>query len=563
MAEGNSKREIALSRWASLSAERTSFIEHWRDLAHYTLPRAELYLEAAGLGSTNPTEGQKKHQHIYDNTPTRSLNVLTAGLMSGMTSPARPWFRLRTPDDSLNERPAVKEWLDKVEKQMRNVFNQSNTYRTFRYIYKQLGLFGTAATVCLPDFDDVLRHNPLSAGEYAVDINDKGQVDVLYRTFDMSVDQMVRRFGLERVSTSVKNAYEMRNLTAKHRVLHAIEPRRERDPLKLDNKNMPYASCYYEMGGEDGSYLRESGYKLFPALVPRWEVSAGTSRYGSECPGMIALGDTKQLQHQQLRKSQAIDYQTMPPLQVPISKQPGGVRITPGAVNFIDQTGTGAKSMFDVNLDLQHLLADIADVRYRIKQAYYEDLFLLIANTPYGQPPTAREVSERHEEKLIMLGPVLESLHDEFLHPQIEMAFAYMLEAGMVPPPPPELSGMPLVIKFVSLLAQAQQLVGLGAVDRLIGTVFNLAQLKPDILDKIDTDQIVDVYSDLLGTDPSLIVADENVALVRQQKAKAMAAQQAVAAAPQVASAAKDISLAKPEGINAAVDALRSLGGVP
>jgi hypothetical protein len=41
----------------------------------------------------------------------------------------------------------------------------------------------------------------------------------------------------------------------------------------------------------------------------------GNDIYGSS-PAMDCLGDVKQLQHEQLRKAQAIDYQVNPPLQI-------------------------------------------------------------------------------------------------------------------------------------------------------------------------------------------------------------------------------------------------------
>ena len=59
---------------------------------------------------------------------------------------------------------------------------------------------------------------------------------------------------------------------------------------------------------------------------------------------------------------------------------------------------------------------------------------MMIASQPVGHM-TATEVAERHEEKLLMLRPVLERLHGEILSPLIEITFARMVEAGIVPIP--------------------------------------------------------------------------------------------------------------------------------
>ena len=85
---------------------------------------------------------------------------------------------------------------------------------------------------------------------------------------------------------------------------------------------------------------------------------------------------------------------------------------------------------------------------------------------------------------------------------------------------------MDLQVEFVSTLAQAQRAVGVQSVDRLLGTVGAVAGLRPEVVDKIDADQIIDAYADMLGVDPSLIVADDKVAVIRQQRAQQQQQQQ-------------------------------------
>jgi hypothetical protein len=55
---------------------------------------------------------------------------------------------------------------------------------------------------------------------------------------------------------------------------------------------------------------------------------------------------------------------------------------------------------------------------------------------------TAREIDERHEEKLLALGPVLERTNDELLDPIVDRAFALMEAAGLIPPPPRSCDGV-------------------------------------------------------------------------------------------------------------------------
>jgi hypothetical protein len=306
---------------------------------------------------------------------------------------------------------------------------------------------------------------------------------------------------------------------------------------------MEWGSYYFELGGEPDQVLRESGFKQFPAVVPRWAV-AGGDLYGNS-PGMEALGDIKQLQHEQLRKAQGIDYQTNPPLQVPDSLKNRDVERLPGGITFVPQGG-GAKieTAFDVQLNLGELLEDIQDVRERIRQSFFSDIFLMLANST-NPAMTATEVAERHEEKMLMMGPVLERLNNELLFPLIETTFTHMAEMGALPPAPPELAGMDLNVEFISMLAQAQRAIGTNSVDRFVGSLGTVAQMKPDVLDKFDSDAWADAYSDMLGVDPKLVLANDQVAMIRQTRAQAQAAQQKVAAAQQVSAAAKNFGQAQ------------------
>ena len=127
-----------------------------------------------------------------------------------------------------------------------------------------------------------------------------------------------------------------------------------------------------------------------------------------------------------------------------------------------------------------------------------------------------------------MLGPVLERLHNELLDPLIDNTFNRMIESGLVPPAPEELQGMELNVEFVSMLAQAQRAIGTNSIDRYVNNMGMVAQMKPDVLDKFDSDAWADGYADMLGVDPKLVVGGERVARIRQERA---AQQQAMAKA--------------------------------
>lgn len=527
------QKQLILSRWGHLKAERASWFAHWQDITVYLLPRNGRYF------IQDRNKGWKRHNNIYDSTGTQSLRILAAGLMGGLTSPARPWFRLGVADQDLMRLAPVKMWLAHNTRIMLEIFQKSNTYRTLHSMYEELGAFGTAASVVNDDYDNVIHHSPLTVGEYAIATDWKGNVCTVYREFEKTVADMVKEFGPDKVSPHVKQMFDRGQLDQWIPIVHAIEPRADRDYTKKDALNMPWKSVYYETGGRHDEPLRESGYKSFPVLAPRWAV-AGGDIYGHS-PGMEALGDIKQLMQEQLRKSQGIDYMTNPPLQVPTSLKNRDVDRLPGGLTFRDSAGNGDKieSMFDVRIDLNHLLADIQDVRGRVRGSFYADMFLMLQNDSNDARKTATEVAELHEEKMLMLGPVLERLHNELLTPLIDLTFERMLSTGLVPPPPPELQGQQINVELISMLAQAQRAIATNGVDRFVNNLGAIAAFKPDVLDKFDSDYWADSYSDMLGVDPELVVASDKVALIRQQRAQAQAAAQKAAMAESAAKTAQ------------------------
>lgn len=544
-------------RIAEMELERSSWIPHWRELSQVLLPRSGRFL----LSDRN--NGAKRHNSIYDSTATRALRVLGAGLMSGATSPARPWFRLATADKALMKDDSVKMWLSEVTRELLAVFAVSNTYRSLHRIYEEMGAFGVGATIIMDDFQSVMHHHTLTVGEYSLAANWRGDVDTLSRTFETSVENVVREFGYDKCSGFVKNNYDRGNYGVWVPVCHIIEPRHERDVTKRDSKNMPFRSVYFEQGSSADHMLRESGMKQFRALTPRWDVT-GYDVYSAACPGIDSLGDIKQLQHQQLKKGTAIDYQVEPPIQLPTMYRDQPQKRLPGGEYYVDATGPGMgiRSAWEVNLNLQALREDIVDVRARINEGFYKDLFLMLSSQAALQGKlTATQVAEIHEEKLLMLGPTTERLHNELLQKMVDMGFERLVEIGKLPPIPEALNGVDLNIEFVSILAQAQRAVATNSVDRFVVNLGQVATFKPGVLDKFNEDEWADAYADMLGVDPSLIVPDDQVALIRKQKAQAAQAQQQAAMMNQAADTAGKLGSINTSEPNALTNIMTGLQG--
>ncbi len=535
-------REKLECRKAQMKNERSSFLPHWAEITAFISPRTARYL------TTVTSKGSKSYGSIINSTATIAQRTFKSGMMAGASSPARPWFKLSV-EEKFMKSSAVKAWLFEVESAMRQVFTKSNFYNSLPMVYGALGSYGTGAQLIEEDDEETIRCTPYPIGSYMISLNAKGKVDTWCREFPMTVRNLVRKFGIENVSTTVKNLYDTNKYEATVEVVHFIEPNADRDPNCFSNKDKAFRSVYYELGSnENNKMLRESGYDEFPLQVPRWDIEA-EDVYGYSC-GMQALGDVKQLQLEEKRKAELIDKAARPPMLADSTLRTTGTSMIPGGVTYIDnlasQQHAGFRPAYEVNHGgIQYVSNDIKEIEYRIKRAYYEDLMLMFANSDNPQV-TAREVDERHQEKLLILGPFLERMNGELYDPAIDRTFNIMMRMGKIPRPPKELEGQAIRVEYTSIMAQAQKLIGTNSVERVVGFVGNLLSLgMSDAADKLNVDNTIDAYANMHGTPPNMLRSEEELVAIREQRAKQAQAQQMAAMAQpaaQAATAAKTLS---------------------
>ena len=548
---------------SSLENERTSFESHWRDLSDFILPRRSRF----SISDVN--KGDRRNQKIIDSTATLAARTLRSGIMSGVTSPARPWFRLTTQDPDLAEWGPVKQWLHAVQQRVSASYLKSNLYNILPTVYGDLGVFGTAAMSVEEVFNgDVIHAKSFPIGSYWVAKDDFGRINTFVREFRMTVAQLLETFGSKKngefdwsnFSTYVRGQYDQGNLQTWIDVTHFVMPNSEYDPKNPIAKFKKFTSCYFESGTgydskEDDKYLRESGYDYFPILVPRWETTA-EDVYGTNCPGMEALGDIKQLQNGEKRIMEAVDKMIRPPMKGPTSMKGQAASIISGDITYIDNVnGQGFEPVYEVNFRIQEMEMKQSQVRSRIQRSFYEDLFLMLSNLDRRQI-TAREIEERHEEKLLALGPVLEQINQDLLDPLTDIAFNIHLRQRLLPPPPPELQGMELKVEYISVMAQAQKMLGVSSVERFTQFVGGLAQVDQGVLRKIKADQIVDVYGEMLSVPPSIVRTDEEVQQIIQAEQAQQMQQMQMQQQMQAVDMAKKLSETKINQQDAALDEL-------
>lgn len=542
-----------------METERSSFIAHWRELNDYILPTRGRFTV------TDSNRGNRRSSKIIDSTATIAARTLGSGMMSGITSPARPWFRLTTPDPELAEFGAVKEWLYTVTERLRWILLRSNFYNRAPSLYRDLGVFGTAGTMEVEDDHRIVRFIDLPVGTFCYDIDEKDDPAILTRLFRMTVRQLIAKFGWEQVSTTAQNLYRNGATESWIDVVHVIVPNEDFDADALYAKaNKRYFSCHYELSNPaTDQFLRESGFEEFPCMIPVWEIT-GQDVYGTDSPGITALGDVKQLQTMEKRSLHAVEKQVNPPLQGPTELQTRKVSGLPGEVTYLNtrEGQQGLRPIHEVRFAIDQVEAKEQQARGRIDRSFFADLFLMLSYMDRetggtSRDITAAEIYERHEEKLLALGPVLEQLNQRLLDPAIDRTFNVAMRRGFIPPAPPDIQGGDLKVEYLSIMHQAQKSQALGGLRSVVEFVMPLAERDPSVLDKIDTDRLIEHVGEAAGVPPDVIKSQDDVDKIRQARGAQQKAMQDAERAKTEAVAALQLSKTDTQGPNALTDLQR------
>lgn len=527
-------------RVVSMERGRDSFIPVWKDLTENFLVHRGRY----DLGDVN--QGKRRDNKIFNNSPVLALRILSAGLMSGITSPAREWFRLSSGSVELDRDHDVQIWLHTCTQIMYRVFSLTNLYNSLQTAYGELGNFGTCAVGVFEDDEDFLRFETQTAGQFALGEGKKELPESFSLRRKRTVASIVKDFGIENCPTTVKNLWKNGGENSRVEVLYLVEPNDDRDDESPFSFNFPYRAVTWVAGtsNEEGP-LKVSGFETFPFLTPRWELSPG-DLYGTNSPGLAALGDAKGLQVAERDILVATDRLADPSFVAPsgLRRVIGDSSPEPGRTYYVEDPNQKIESLLpNYNPSLQHMEQSVSRAEARIRDAFYVDLFRAMDAIGERSGVTAREVVERHEEKLLQLGPVLERVHNELLDPLISRTFEILQKQGVFPDPPEMLEGMELQVEYVSALAQAQRMVGLKNIERMVGFVGQIAQADPSVIPFLDGPKIIQEYVKISGTDPDLLRAEEEVQEIleaqRQQMQAENLAETGATSAKEIAQAAK------------------------
>lgn len=522
--------DAAMKRAASIRAGRESYDAHYDQLARFMLPRLGLRLSN---GSQRLKRGGEVNNRLMDTYGIYLMNTLANGMTSGMSSATMPWFKIEVEGHEAAPK-IVKVWCAHVEEVLYRFFAKTNFYAAQKDSYYNLGLFGTATTVMVHSFQRLGVSHTVPTGDYWIALDEDLVANTLLRRVDMTTIQMVQKFGKDRLPETVRSAYDRGDYHSEHCCWHLIEPNGDRSWGRLDNMNMPFRS-YYWMEGQK-KFLSVSGFEERPFWAPRWDI-LGTDVYGRS-PAMDALPSSRQLQLEKLRKAEAMDYGLKPALVGPTALNNTNASLLPRSITTMSNVDKDAFGpIWEVKPEMVGQIREsIADVKQEMAAVTFADLFMAITNMPGVQPRNIEEIARRNEEKLTQLGPVIDRNQNEQLRVAIDRAFGLCNRAGLIDPPPEEVQGEDMRIVFVGLLAQMQQAIGVGPLERAFNFVAAQAAVQPSALDKWDSDAAIDEYVQRVGAPPKVIRDTAEVERLRAGRQQSEQLAQIAAMAP----AAKD-----------------------
>lgn len=525
--------------YALVQERKSTWDAHYREIADHILPWKSRFM------ANERNKGDKRGTKIINPEGRKHARTAAQGLFAGTTNPARKWFDLETFDPDLLDYNPVKEWLEDTQNKMNLILNHSNFYRTMPNVFSELVVFGTAPFICESDYEDVIYTRSFTVGEYAIGQNHKGKVDSFTREFEFTVINAIEQFGKENVSSYIRNCYDRGDYDKWVKFYHLIEPNvgdMYKEQLGVAQK-MPFRSLYWEdraLEGGNKMFAEAKGYEEFPIMCPRWDTNSGDV-YGNG-PGQDGLSEVKQLQVLEKRKLQRLEKAGNPPMRGPASMKSERSSTLPGDMTYQpDNSNSRYEPAYMVDPNIESLRMEIRDKKRDIAEIFYADLFRMMIDSDRKQI-TAREVAEKHEEKLLMLGPALINIDGDGLDPFIIRSFKIADRAKLIKPPPKEMQGQPITVRYSSILAQAQRMVDVGSIERVATFVTTLGPAKPDIIDKLDFDEMVDKYQEIVGAPVSIIVPTDKANESRQARQEQITQQQQMELGAQAVESAKTLS---------------------
>jgi len=503
-----------------LEGDRASLAIEWQNIAEYCAPHKANITRK----TTKPSEYESR---LFDTTAIDSLLVAAAGFMSYTTPKNQTWFAYK-PTRGLEKNTRVRKWLGECSQLTYEYLANSNFYTERHESIIDKLAFGTSALYSALDDKDRLYFENVEVGSYVIKENVFGYIDTFIRKIKWTVSKSVNMFGFENLSKEMQDLYTNGQGDKEYEFLHVVEPRDDRlisANLIKSAKEKPFASYYVCMTSK--KILKESGFDSFPFHVGRWLRWGGQYKYWGYGPGFSVLPEARQLNYYQKMMDIYAGKIVFPPLLVPNTFE-GSLDTSMKAVNYYGaEMGPDSIRPLPIQGDLSAGLNRIEFRKKAIESKFFTDLWQMLSSR--DRQKTATEVIELVNEKLDAISPAFDRDSTEVIEPMLQRLFTVLGTAGMLPSPPEEaissiegnMAEVPNpAVSFSGKLALAYNQLKNTQADKQLQRLAAIAQLNPSVMDVWNFDAWAKDTSLNANVSPEYIRDDEEVQMMREQRAQ-------------------------------------------
>lgn len=477
-----------IERADELKSARLNFEKLWQEVSELVLPRKADF-------SFYRTAGASRTRKLFETTAVNAAEMLAAGMHGLMTNPAGKWFSLAWRGRRPPAGRDAAEWLENAENVMRDEISRAAAgfATNIHEVYLDLAVLGTAGLyVGWNENKDCLLFQSRFLGELFIEENAAGQVDTVYRVFKMTLDDLVRTWGISSLPESLRFLYGSgRNGGKEFEVVHAVRPNLRGGTVGCVEK--PVSSVYVLKN--ERHVLFSGGFEEMPLMVVRW--SKATAEVYGRSPAASALPDIKMIQEMMRETIISAQLANRPPLLVRDDDQFAPAATVPGGI--IRYSGEAPKA-FSSGVNSSVGLEIMNEIRDRIRTAFFNDRLMTSGNVQM----TATESLMRGEERMRLLGPVAGRIQTELLGPMIDRVFGLLLRRGKIPPPPKGV-GTEIRVEYVSPLAMVQKQQEAQAVLKTVEAASPLVTLDPEAGKVFNAPEIIRKLGKVFGASDVLL----------------------------------------------------------
>jgi len=502
----------------SLENEQSRYEPIWRNVCEWQS------LPYTGSRGTKPgSEEFPTYQKSFDTWGKVCSEIFVSGMQGYATGRSSDWFHFGLEDTKIKENSDTARYLEMHERAVRQLLNRSNFYDE-EISFLELGVnIGTA--MMYVEFDrktSTPRFKTLHPMHCTPGCDRFGHIDSLFREFWLSREEAVMLYGKDNLPDALANKdTEDVSVNTMFRFVQYIGASYH-CPVSIPGSENYVSLTWCDV--DTNKIVEAHRAQTFGVFAWRWKNNPSGGPLGVDSPGMrmlpnFLMGSSMKKDH--IDTSQMVGHP-------PIKRTRGlSVNFRPWGMTDIDPGQDFAA--VQVTGDLSWTQKDIDDAQEQIKQAFFYDFFLTLMRQDANNMRVGVAEGLQNEQAAIM-STMLSRLVHEFLEPMLEMMFyfvrTYMLYDNSVEMPS-DLEGKAMKIDFISPLFVLQRKAHeLNPTRQWISDALSVAQVKQDVLDKIDWDQWLEISANAQYIDHRVVVPQARVDMIRQLRAKQQQQQQ-------------------------------------